>query len=1258
MSLPPPPSSLRSTLQSYLTTISSRTEPNVARYNYLFHEPVNLTFFPTYPQHVSNPIDFTTIGSNIAAGHYDMNAAKFWSHLELCFSNCKKFNARPDNDAKVKDRKWIDTCANQMERKRVSLMKDFTAKERKAREALKSPPRPRQTPSSGSLNLTGSSRSLSPAANRSSSPNPSSSSFSSNSGMSSRYTSKHPKEYSPNSWTPLPWSPSTRRMCLDFFSLLNRCKPPYWTTNPILKKSHKSRPLYKLRVGSTFPDGLKEIEAKVRLTGSEGEWSKSKLSLQPNKKGVLLNQYVSAFDEAPDDRYKYLHEFVSDVRRAFGNRLSVCDGTQTTDWSERTLCIKMLEETESFLSLACGGAGNYYPELCFDWQTCLRVLEGAVKTGLCTWFLYPVTSYFNGEYPQGYLDIVKCPMDFLSITNMVVTSEIKSRFVLKEKVELVFNNCRKYYDKRQGGEQYRVLADKMLSWLNPQGGQPKPVQLFHKLSVAEMKHGRVKYGNVGDWGSYRLKKVPMKYLVESFKTDTFWKDGIQHTTSQPFETLESVKSWDNYKAVIPQPISLKCVIGRISRDYYKRVEDFEYEICSIFDNCVKYWMLQPFNAHSSLMVKFGEQGLKAFRKLYNVYMKKIRDRNEEAIEPLNDKFYHLGEEARRNARGRLNMQMQMVKREQEGAASQGGGGRDENVQVQQYEEVRSMRDIAEEIAKKYRMRGGKVLWSFETGKANDAHDVHLLDWEKDCKRWFKALLKHDWLNPAKTEKKIPLFFNVPVTKIWTSKEFSDYYFSKVKRPMDLTTCECKLRQGSFYTCTGDFLDDILLVFSNCCDANKEGYDSNETNAIAYYDAGEHMLKFIRQSAHDYFLSGGNSRWDLSPEGRDRNRKEMDGTFLNPAPWSCAWVVTPIPETQQQKKHNELKEWGERRIRAVLQVLKSNKYQKHFKPFYEPMYPLGYDNVIAKRSDFTIIKNNLEARKYKNFHEVVGDLRLMFSNAIQYNLPTINIDPYSKIFHDAALFMQPVLEEQIDKLRLQAVERIGKTKVENDYVLNVKFDKEKDQIKAIETKKEEADKAQANVQAARLEKIENWDRAKAGEGDIGKERLEKIKQEEMEKLKKQKALELLRQRELDEKAAAEAAKLAEERGIQVQIDRQTLLRQAEEDMILGNPDEAEIEERERAEEEEVEKEKGQRQMRFEKREEEFDKKIKAEMAKATEELNKIMMKRGRREGDVGVGKVLLKIEKEKKRKREAKKLEVWAIGDETDDEEDDAMAIDF
>ena len=65
-----------------------------------------------------------------------------------------------------------------------------------------------------------------------------------------------------------------------------------------------------------------------------------------------------------------------------------------------------------------------------------------------------------------------------------------------------------------------------------------------------------------------------------------------------------------------------------------------------------------------------------------------------------------------------------------------------------------------------------------------------------------------------------------------------------------------------------------------------------------------------------------------------------------------------------------------------------------------------------------------------------------------------------------------------------------------------------------------------------------------------------------------------------------------------------------------------------------------------------------MAKATEELNKIMMKRGRREGDVGVGKVLLKIEKKKKRKREAKKLEVWAIGDETDDEEDDAMVIDF
>ncbi|GMH90629.1 hypothetical protein TL16_g11824 [Triparma laevis f. inornata] len=1023
-SLPPP---LSSTLSSYLTTISSRSDPSVSRYNYLFHDPVNLTFFPTYPTHVPNPIDFATISSNLHSGHYDANVGKFWSHLELCFSNCKRFNARSDNDAKVKDRKWIDTCANQMERKRVSLMKDFNFKEKKARDALKSPPKPRARPSSSSSSSQFSTnRSLSPTLNRFTSPN--NSSFSNNRA----YTSTHPKEYSPNSWTPLPWSPSTRKMCLHFFSLLNRCRPAYWVTNQILKKSHKSRPEYKPRIGDRI-DGLKEVELKCRLTGSENKWEQSKRSLQPNKKGVLLNQYVSAFDEVPDPRYSYLHEVVADVRRAFGNRIGVCDGTQGTDWEERELVTKMLE---AFMSLALGGAGNHYPELCFDWRTCLRVLEHGIKTNLCHWFLYPVPSYFQGNYPHQYLEIIKQPLDFLTITNMIVTSEIKSRFVLKEKMEVVFNNCKKYYDKRPGGQQYTQMADKMLGWLKTQ--TPNPIQLFHKLSIAEMKHGRVKYPPTGDWGSYRLHKRALKNLVESFKTDTFWSGGVQHTTSLPFETLEAVRGWEGWKSVIHNPVSLKCVISRISRDSYKRVEDFEYDMVTIFDNCIMYWMRQDWSPHSELMVKFGEQGVKAFRKLYNVYMKKIRERHEEVLEPLNDRFYHLGGEARGK------------------------------------------------IAKKFRMRDGKILWSFETGKANDALDAHLLGWEKDCKRWLKALLKHDWLNPAKTEKKIPLFFNVPVTKIWTQKEFSDYYFSKVKKPMDLTTVECKLRAGNYYTCTGDFLDDILLVFSNCCDANREGYDANETNAIAYHDAGEHMLKYIRQSAADYFTSGGNERWDLSPEGRERNQREMDGIFLNPAPWSCGWQVTPIPETQQQKKHNELKEWGERRIRAVMQVLKSNKYSKHFKPFYEPIYPLGYDNVIAKRADFTIIQNNLWARKYKNYYEVIEDLRLMFSNAIQYNLPTVEIDPFSKIFFDSAKFMQPILEEQINKLRLQAVERVRKLKIEEDYSLNTKYDKGEAQKEAVVIQEKKVVEAEAEKKAVQLQKIENWDRAKAGEGDVRKE----------------------------------------------------------------------------------------------------------------------------------------------------------------------------
>ena len=147
--------------------------------------------------------------------------------------------------------------------------------------------------------------------------------------------------------------------------------------------------------------------------------------------------------------------------------------------------------------------------------------------------------------------------------------------------------------------------------------------------------------------------------------------------------------------------------------------------------------------------------------------------------------------------------------------------------------------------------------------------------------------------------------------------------------------------------------------------------------------------------------------------------------------------------------------------------------------------------------------------------------------------------------------------------------------------------------------------------------------------------------------------------MDEKAATAAAKLAEERGIQIAVDRQAILMQAEEDMIgMGNADEAELEERELKEEEDIEKEKETRKKIYDKREEEFDKKIREEMLKAAEDLDAIMIKRGRREGTKGGGRAVkgVALKKIKKRKRQrVQKLELlW----EDEDGEAENMQIDF
>lgn len=70
------------------------------------------------------------------------------------------------------------------------------------------------------------------------------------------------------------------------------------------------------------------------------------------------------------------------------------------------------------------GGSDLYPPLLYCWSFCIKVLNTLFNLtnpsdGQPTvlYFLHPVTAYCGGQYPPDYLNLVKKPMDFGTITS-------------------------------------------------------------------------------------------------------------------------------------------------------------------------------------------------------------------------------------------------------------------------------------------------------------------------------------------------------------------------------------------------------------------------------------------------------------------------------------------------------------------------------------------------------------------------------------------------------------------------------------------------------------------------------------------------------------------------------------------------------------------------------------------------------------------------------------------------------------------------
>lgn len=99
----------------------------------------------------------------------------------------------------------------------------------------------------------------------------------------------------------------------------------------------------------------------------------------------------------------------------------------------RPLAVELLTTAEDLMvtflirNQKVGGGAELYPPLLYCWSFCIKVLNTLFNLtnpgdGQPTvlYFLHPVTCYCGGQYPPDYLNLVKKPMDFGTITSKYV----------------------------------------------------------------------------------------------------------------------------------------------------------------------------------------------------------------------------------------------------------------------------------------------------------------------------------------------------------------------------------------------------------------------------------------------------------------------------------------------------------------------------------------------------------------------------------------------------------------------------------------------------------------------------------------------------------------------------------------------------------------------------------------------------------------------------------------------------------------------
>lgn len=470
-------------------------------------EPVDTNIFTTYRDVVERPMDLRTLGENLENGVYKTRQ-EFFNDARLIFKNAQVFHRGKKETA------WIIKCGNAM--LKVVAREEKAADKKLNKTTAAAATTTTTTKKAPSLKLKLSSKSSSssstPAAASGATPTsatakPTKPKLSIKLGTSKTTTAEAKASPAAAAASSKPPATKSKKPKLKL-SISSKAKKPAATTTSTAPIRAPSR-------GKELPKGVTAPAAAPTMKVKRPPKSKSKISsggmseelkalcfkvliglkrrqaknvvwfAKPIADKMVVDDYRAKIPHPMDigtmttklerGEYSSPYEFIRDVRRVFGNclRYNTREDASVKD-GFRPVAMEMQTTSEELIAYFLGKQVSY-SKLLYCWKLCVSVLDALLNLTNPTdghqtahYFLHPVSFYCGGHFPPDYLEKVKRPMDFGTVTSNLMEGVYTSVSAFCADCRLVLQNCYTYYSGKPEGELFVSLAKRLEALMTQQ----------------------------------------------------------------------------------------------------------------------------------------------------------------------------------------------------------------------------------------------------------------------------------------------------------------------------------------------------------------------------------------------------------------------------------------------------------------------------------------------------------------------------------------------------------------------------------------------------------------------------------------------------------------------------------------------------------------------------------------------------------------------------------------------------------------------